>query len=295
MARFSRNVNRFMVIPGPNILQPVDLSQIPAPSAAVSCCLGDDLTQPGGSLTIEGEKSALGGEMEGALFPALFCGAAASALELRELQGMATQVYVGSGKTIFSEGEPADSVFGLSRGVVRLYKQLTDGRRQVLSFALAGDFLGMPIAERHRLSADAVGEVSLCQFSRNDLLEFIASSPNLMRLLVAFASRELDMAQDQLLLLGNASAEAKVVIFLVGWRNRLARSSVSSSSKVVPLPMRRRDIADFLGLKLETVSRTFAKLEQKNVLRIVPKGIYLTGLEDTVVAKGGTRQPQFEA
>jgi CRP/FNR family transcriptional regulator len=224
--------------------------------------------------------------MEGALFPALFCGAAANALELRELQGMATQVYVGSGKTIFSEGEQADSVYGLSHGVVRLYKQLTDGRRQVLSFALAGDFLGMPIAERHKLSADAVGEVSLSQFSRNDLLKFIASSPNLMRLLVAFANRELDMAQDQLLLLGNASAEAKVVIFLVGWRNRLARSSASSSSKVVPLPMRRRDIADFLGLKLETVSRTFAKLEQKNVLRIVPKGIYLTGLEETVVAEG---------
>ena len=98
-------------------------------------------------------------------FPALFCGTAANGLELRQLQGMATQVCVGSGKTIFSEGEPADSVFGLSHGVVRLYKQLTDGRRQVLSFALAGDFLGMPIAERHRLSADAVGEVSLCQFS----------------------------------------------------------------------------------------------------------------------------------
>ena len=240
-------------------------------------------------------KSAFGDEMEGALFPALFCGAAANALELRKLQEMATQVYVGSGKTIFSEGELADRVFGLSHGVVRLYKRLTDGRRQVLSFALAGDFLGMPIADRHRLSADAVGEVSLCQFARNDLLEFIASSPNLMRLLVEFANRELDMAQDQLLLLGNASAEKKVVIFLMGWRNRLARLSAASSSKVVPLPMRRRDIADFLGLKLETVSRTFARLEQKNVFRIVPKGISLTGLEEMVVAEGGTRQSQFEA
>jgi CRP/FNR family transcriptional regulator len=236
-----------------------------------------------------GQKSAFGGEMEGALFPALFCGAAANALELRKLQEMATQVYVGSGKTIFSEGELADRVFGLSHGVVRLYKQLTDGRRQVLSFALAGDFLGMPIADRHRLSADAVGEVSLCQFARNDLLEFIASSPNLMRLLVEFANRELDMAQDQLLLLGNASAEKKVVIFLMGWRDRLARLSAVPSSKIVPLPMRRRDIADFLGLKLETVSRTFARLEQKNVFRIVPKGISLTGLEEMVVAEGTTQ------
>ena len=92
-----------------------------------------------------------------------------------------------------------------------------------------------------------------------------------MRLLVAFASRELDMAQDQLLLLGNASAEARLSYFSSVGATAWRASSASSSSKVVPLPMRRRDIADFLGLKLETVSRTFAKLEQKNVLRIVPR------------------------
>jgi cAMP-binding proteins - catabolite gene activator and regulatory subunit of cAMP-dependent protein kinases len=229
--------------------------------------------------------------MPRAFFPTLFCGATADALELQTLQGLATQVYFRAGRTIFSEGEPADSVFGLSQGVVRLYKLLPDGRRQVLAFALPGNFLGMPLADRHNFSADAIGEVALCRFSRRDLTKFIQSSPNIMRLMVEFATRELDMAQDQLLLLGNGSAEEKVAIFLVSWRNRLARLSVFSET--VPLPMRRQDIADFLGLKLETVSRTLTKLEQKNVIRLVPKGVFLTGLEQMLLVTGRNFQPQI--
>jgi CRP/FNR family transcriptional regulator, anaerobic regulatory protein len=224
------------------------------------------------------------------LFPALFCGAAANVFELREFKKLAVQVYFRSGKTIFPERELADAVFGLSQGVVRLYKLLPDGRRQILAFALPGDFLGMPFAERHNFSADAIGEVALCRFSRADLTKFIQSSPNIMRLIIEFAIRELDRAQDQLLLLGNGSAEERVAIFLVNWRNRLARLSVFSET--VALPMRRQDIADFLGLKLETVSRTLAKLEQKNVIRIVPKGVFLTGLEHTLLVTGRTHQPQ---
>jgi CRP/FNR family transcriptional regulator, anaerobic regulatory protein len=229
--------------------------------------------------------------MPRALFPTLFCGAAVNAPELRELQGLATQVYFRSGRTIFSESELADSVFGLSQGVVRLYKLLPDGRRQVLAFALPGDFLGMPLAARHNFSADAIGEVALCRFSRADLRKLVQSSPDIMRLMIEFATRELDMAQDQLLLLGNGSAEEKVAIFLVSWRNRLARLSVFSET--VPLPMRRQDIADFLGLKLETVSRTLAKLEQKNVIRLVPKGVFLTGLEQTLLVAGRSYQPHI--
>jgi len=224
-------------------------------------------------------------------FPALFCGTSVDAREIRELHRLATAVYFRSGATIFSEGEPAANVFGLSQGVVRLYKLLPDGRRQVLAFALPGDFLGMPLAKRHNFSADAIGEVALCRFSGDELAAFIQSSPNIMRRLIEFAILQLDMAQDQLLLLGNGSAEEKVAIFLVSWRNRLARLSVFSET--VPLPMRRQDIADFLGLKLETVSRTLAKLEQKNVIRLVPKGVFLTGLEHTLLVTGRSFQPQL--
>ena len=97
------------------------------------------------------------------------------------------------------------------------------------------------------------------------------------------------MARDQQLLLGNGSAEEKVAIFLVDWRKRL--EPLVAISHPLPLPMPRQDIADFLGLKLETVSRTLAKLEQKNVIRLIPKGVFLNGLEDTALVTGRSPQP----
>jgi CRP/FNR family transcriptional regulator len=170
--------------------------------------------------------------------------------------------------------------------VVRLYKLLPDGRRQVVAFALPGDFLAMPLADRFNFSADAIGDVNLSRFPREKLKRLIESSSNLQRLLIEFATREMHAAQNQLSLLGNGSAEEKVAIFLVNWRNRLTRST--TNSQPVPLPMRRQDIADFLGLKLATVSRTFAKLEEKDVIRLIPKGVLLTGLERASLVIGRT-------
>ena len=131
------------------------------------------------------------------------------------MKRLATHVRFNGGHTIFSEGERADSAFGLSHGVVRLYKMLPDGRRQVVAFALPGDFLAMPLADRFSFSADAIGEVSVCRFPREELKRLIQSSPNIMRLLIEFATRELQTAQDQLSLLGNGSAEERVAVFLV--------------------------------------------------------------------------------
>jgi CRP/FNR family transcriptional regulator len=213
------------------------------------------------------------------LFPALFCGEACDARELAELTRLATPLRFDGGQTIFREGDVARNAFGLSRGVVRLYRLLPDGRRQVVAFALPGDFLAMPLADRFGFSADAVGEVSVCRFPREELKRLIQTNPGITRLLIEFAASELQSAQDQLTLLGNGSAEERVVAFLGNWRRRMARLTPVSQS--IPLPMRRQDIADFLGLKLETVSRTFAKLEQRNIIRIVPHGVVLIGLEQT--------------
>ena len=237
-----------------------------------------------------GQGDDKGAVMPRAFFPALFLRNSADIAGLRGLTQLATKVPFRTGKTIFEEGEPADSAFGVSQGVVRLYKLLPDGRRQIVAFALPGDFLCMPLAERHSCSADAVGEVSLCRFSRDELERLIRNSPILTRLLLDFAARQLDMARDQLLLLGNGSAEEKVAIFLVDWRKRLELTVPVSHP--LPLPMQRQDIADFLGLKLETVSRTLAKLEQKNVIRLVPKGVFLNGLERTALVAGRSSRPR---
>ena len=146
------------------------------------------------------------------------------------------------------------------------------------------------IFSRCRLPIDSTslrmlfGDVNVSRFPREKLKRLILSSPNLQRLLIEFATREMHTAQNQLSLLGNGSAEEKVAIFLVNWRNRLTRSR--TNSQPVPLPMRRQDIADFLGLKLETVSRTLAKLEEKDVIRLLPKGVLLTGLERASLVTG---------
>jgi CRP/FNR family transcriptional regulator len=214
----------------------------------------------------------------------LFCGEACDARELAELTRLATPIRFDGGQTIFSEGDLARSAFGLSHGVVRLYRLLADGRRQVMAFALPGDFLAMPLADRFSFSADAVGEVSVCRFPREELKRLIQTNPGIMRLLIEFAASELQSAQDQLTLLGNGSAEERVIAFLINWRRRVGR--LTPVSQAVPLPMRRQDIADFLGLKLETVSRTFAKLEQRNVIRIVPHGVVLNRLEQSELVAG---------
>jgi CRP/FNR family transcriptional regulator len=216
----------------------------------------------------------------------LFCGEACDAREVAELKRLATPIRFEGGQTIFSEGDMARNAYGLSHGVVRLYRLLPDGRRQVVAFALPGDFLAMPLADHFSFSADAVGEISVCRFPREELKRLIQTNPGIMRLLIEFAARELQSAQDQLTLLGNGSAEERVVAFLVNWRRRVAR--LTPAPQAVPLQMRRQDIADFLGLKLETISRTFAKLEQRNVIRVVPHGVVLMGLEQSELAAGGS-------
>src|SRR6516165_12742262 len=147
-----------------------------------------------------------------AFFPALFLGDCGDTPELRGLTQLATKIPFRMGRTIFEEGERADCAFGVSQGVVRLYKLLPDGRRHIVAFALPGDFLGMPLAARHGCSADAIGEASLCRFSRDELERLIRNNPKLTRLLLDFAARKLNMARDQLLLLGNGSAEERVAI-----------------------------------------------------------------------------------
>ena len=115
--------------------------------------------------------------------------------------------------------------------------------------------------------------VVICQFAKRPFLRFIEERPNVLRRINEFAARELSLAQDQMVLLGRRSAEEKVATFLVSWRDRLAR--LGPVTATVPLPMSRQDIADFLGLTIETVSRTFTKLERDGVIEILPGSVRL--------------------
>jgi CRP/FNR family transcriptional regulator len=197
--------------------------------------------------------------------------------ELVSLEELAQQVTVPARTTMFLQGEEADAVYNITRGVVRLYKLLPDGRRQIVGFALPGDFLGLAMGERHPFSADAIEDVIACRFARSAFSALLDAKPHLLRRLHEFATHELTLAQDQMMLLGRRTAEERLVMFLLGMRDRWAK--VGPLSVTVRLPMTRQDIADFLGLTIETVSRTFTKLARDKVILIVPDGVRLMRMD----------------
>ncbi len=193
--------------------------------------------------------------------------------ELVELDRMATSITVGAKETLFEQDERSDWVYNITAGSVRLYKLLPDGRRQVVGFALPGDFLGISMSEKNAFSADALTPTNACRFSRSDYSAFLDEKPHLLRRLHSMASHELSLAQDQMVILGRRTAEERVAAFLIGLRNRWTR--LNGNHVHVPLPMTRQDIGDFLGLTVETVSRLMTRLAREKAIVIVPDGVRL--------------------
>jgi CRP/FNR family transcriptional regulator len=193
--------------------------------------------------------------------------------DLAEFERIARHIHVTSNEALFTAGQIAHSVHNLTEGVARLYKLLPDGRRQIIGFALPGDFLGTAPSDRYGYSADAIGSVSVCRLSREAFTHFIAQRPHFLLRINEFAARELMLAQEQMLLLGRRTAEEKIASFLVGWRERLAH--IGYERQTIALPMSRQDIADYLGLTIETVSRTLTRFEREKMLVIVAGGVRL--------------------
>lgn len=193
--------------------------------------------------------------------------------ELNELDRLATSMSVGAKETLFEQDQPSESVYNVTAGSVRLYKLLPDGRRQVVGFALPGDFLGLSMSEKNAFSADALTPTTACRFSRQDYSAFLDAKPHLLRRLHSMASHELSLAQDQMVILGRRTAEERIAAFLIGLRNRWMR--VNGNQVHVPLPMTRQDIGDFLGLTVETVSRLMTRLAREKAIVIVPDGVRL--------------------
>jgi CRP/FNR family transcriptional regulator len=196
-------------------------------------------------------------------------------LERSEIGHFARRIKLPANSAIFNESEPSVAIYQLTSGIARLYKTRADGRRQIVGFALPGDFLGSPFSNQCPYSVDAISEVAARVFLRGPFLTFLEANPSALRLMLEVLSKEIDAARDHILMLGRGTAEEKFVEFIITWRARVGRSGALAN--LVPLPMSRRDVADFLGLTIETISRLLAKLEQENVVRVIPEGLQLLG------------------
>jgi CRP/FNR family transcriptional regulator len=190
-------------------------------------------------------------------------------LELRELDllnAIASRVRLAAEQVVFCEGDEAECVFAVTDGTVRLSKMLPDGRRQVTGFLSPGGFLGIAYSDTYAYSAEAVTPLALCRFPRRRLEALLYEMPSLERRLLSIASNELKAAQDQMLLLGRKSAEEKISTFLWHWCLRSRQDCKPDC--VIDLPMNRTDIADYLGLTTETVSRTLSRFAKDGLLAI---------------------------
>lgn len=169
-----------------------------------------------------------------------------------------------AGQSVFEEGEPSEFVYNVSEGAIRLYKLLPDGRRQITGFLLPGAFLGLALRETYSYGAEAVTDSHLCQFRTSELRQLFLDFPELRQRLYEMANDELAAAQEQMLLLGRKTAKEKIASFLL----QLADHALNQNRAPLPLavPMTREDIADYLGLTVETVSRVFSNLRKNGIL-----------------------------
>jgi CRP/FNR family transcriptional regulator len=204
--------------------------------------------------------------------------------ELFDLATLAQSVRFEPRAVLLAQDEPALHIFNVTSGVMRLYRLSSDGRRQIIGFALPGDFLGLASSGINTFTAEAVGAAGACRFQRAEFNAIVDAKPHLLKRLHGMATHELTLAQDQMVLLGRRTAEEKVAAFLLSMRDRWAR--VIQAQVWVPLPMSRQDIGDFLGLTVETVSRMMTKLAREKTIVITPDGVRLLAPQRLVTLRG---------
>ena len=168
---------------------------------------------------------------------------------------MGTRISYARNTEIFGQGEPAEYLYKVISGSVRSCKILDDGRRQVTGFHMVGEVFGLELDEEHQFSAEAVNDAVVLVVKRSAIIGLAARDADIARQLWAMTARELQRVQDHMLVLGCLSAKQRVAAFLLQMALR------GSGGNEIELPMSRQDIADYLGMTVETVSRTMTQLE----------------------------------
>ena len=174
-----------------------------------------------------------------------------------------TSFNYGHDEEIYGEAEKALSFYKVVSGAVRTHKLLSDGRRQIGAFHFEGDLFGFEAGEIHRFTAEAVAEATVLVFKRRTLEQLAARDLDVARWLWALTARNLDHAEEHMMLLGRKTATERVAAFL------LEMDECMQPVGPLTLPMSRRDIADYLGLSVETVSRTISQLQSEGAVELL--------------------------
>ena len=203
-------------------------------------------------------------------------------LDALETQGI--RIAVKRSQEIYAEGEDADYCYKLVSGSLRLVKLMSDGQRQICEFLVPGDLLGFEAQNEHYFSAEAVTEAVLIRYPRRSAERLINEDPAAARFVHNLTSSSLQGAYERMVLLCHKSAQERIAWFLL----EMADRSKTGGGTCVELPMTRSDIADYLGMVIETVSRVLTQLRQKGVIAMRSVNSILLvdrdGLEDIASA-----------
>ncbi|WP_241767791.1 Crp/Fnr family transcriptional regulator [Tanticharoenia sakaeratensis] len=187
--------------------------------------------------------------------------------DLVHLARATTQIIRMPGQLLVEEGAPAHDFFTITSGNAKLFKLLSDGRRQIMSFAGPGDFIGLAASDVHAASVEAIDTITACRIPRTRMHALMTRFPELEHRLLREAGRELSRAQSQILLLGRKTARERVASFLLS-HVPPSGHAMCAAERFAALPMTRADIADYLGLTIETVSRTLSQLGRDQVIAL---------------------------
>jgi CRP/FNR family transcriptional regulator len=209
---------------------------------------------------------------------------------IARFRAMSATHLVLKGGLLFEQDTPLNSVFIVVDGMIKLYRQIADGRRQVTGFLGPGDLLGSlkKMSEAH-CTAQAVTDVIVCQFDRSDFFTLLALYPNLTQALLFMATDEIEAQHDHVVALGRGSVRARMAAFLLDISHRWDTNG--NGGKTVDLRMTRADIADYLGVTIETVSRCLSDFKrlgyidmpmpQQAVLCNMPALYRLAGIDES--------------
>jgi CRP-like cAMP-binding protein len=177
------------------------------------------------------------------------------------MEFMGTPMSYARNAEIYGEGEPAEYVYKVIGGSVRTYRILSDGRRQIGGFYLPGDIFGLEVGAEHLFSAEAIADAKVLMIKHSALVGLANRDGEIARQLWSFTAHELNRVHDHVLLLVK-NAQQRVASFLLEMAKRVA------DTEAVELPMSRQDIADYLGLTIETVSRTLTQLQTEAAIAL---------------------------
>jgi len=182
--------------------------------------------------------------------------------EGREALRVGAVTHAPADSEVFAEGDSADVFFKIASGTIRTCKFLNDGRRQIEAFYTAGDVFGFELEDARILGAEAVTDCNVITYRRHGVEAAALHDEVLARQLLSFAMQSVTHAQKHAFLLGRRAAAEKVSSFLLAWATRHGRQGH------VELPMSRQDMADYMGLTIETVSRTLSQMERDGLIAI---------------------------